>query len=468
MYTEGMLFDGRYLLKERKGRGTFGEVWRAIDTEVNVELAVKIYVAMDAKGLDEFRKEFQLSCNLINSNLLHINRMEVCQQDSCPYLVMPYCPRSAASMVGQLSENEIWHFVLDVANGLAYLHEQVPPIIHQDIKPDNVLQTKTGEFVITDFGISKQLRGTMRSATGDSRGAIAYMGPERFTRDYKTIKASDIWSLGASVYEMATGNLPFEGKGGVLMDAGAEIPDLPASFSSELNALLRSCMSKDPWDRPSATVIHDIAEDHIKGRTRIIAPAVEDAQIQSESCDIDAVPARSGLLKIMIWTCSALIVILLIVIGNLIFDGQSVNVSQEETTSDVAQPAKKEVKHKTTQPASNTSSVSMTEATPVFVENNESSMEPEPDTESSSSSVESNSSITKTGNIDLGYAVWEGSVSDGKPNGNGKMTFQQDYDLQGHSIKSGDVVEGSCLNGQLEGFCTWHSQDGKKTIMLGN
>ena len=265
-YSEGNLIDGRYVLEKMIGSGGFGEVWLARDNQTDLEVAVKIYVAMDQQGLDDFRKEFQLSFNLNHTNLLHANYLGINTKDNRPFLVMPFCPRgSSTKRAGDMTEREIWKFLKDVSAGLAYLHAQTPPIIHQDIKPDNILVLQNGDFVVTDFGISKQLRLSMRrSASSNSAGAVAYMGPERFNKNYQTIKASDIWSLGASAYELATGDLPFSGMGGAFQKRGAEIPDLPG-YSPELNNLIAGCLASETWDRPTAQQINDYTTAYLNG-----------------------------------------------------------------------------------------------------------------------------------------------------------------------------------------------------------
>lgn len=267
-YTEGLVFDDRYLLKEFKGSGSFGEVWLALDQQTELEVAVKIYVSMDSHGLSEFKKEFQVSFNLNHTNLLHANYLEVSKEDQRAYLVMPYCPQGSTSkLMGKMSEEQLWEFISDVASGLAYLHGQNPPIIHQDIKPDNILIARNGEYVITDFGISQQARSTLRKSSMhlSSAGAVAYMGPERFSKQYFSVKASDIWSLGVTIYELAVGDLPFCGMGGSMQKQGADIPDLPEEFSPELNMVMQSCLAKDTWDRPTAEQLADYASQKKKG-----------------------------------------------------------------------------------------------------------------------------------------------------------------------------------------------------------
>ena len=268
-YTEGYLLDKRYLLKSFVGSGSFGEVWVAHDQETDIEVAAKIYIAMDEKGLEEFKKEFQLSFELNHTNLLHANYLGVNSEDRRPYLVMPYCPEGSVSQyAGNMSEEDLWRFVHDVAAGLAYLHAQNPPIIHQDIKPDNILILKNGDYVITDFGISKQLRQSLRRSAMqlNSAGAISYMGPERFSKNFQAVKASDIWSLGAALFELASGDVPFCGMGGSLQKQGAEMPDIPEEYSERLNMICASCMAKETWNRPTAAQVRDYAGQVLDGR----------------------------------------------------------------------------------------------------------------------------------------------------------------------------------------------------------
>lgn len=267
-YSEGYILDNRYEFKRFVGSGTFGEVWVATDRATDIEIAIKVYVSMDEKGLEDFKKEFQISFELNHSNLLHANYLGVNSEDQRPYLVMPFCPEGSVNKsMGQMSEEDLWRFIRDVAAGLAYLHSQQPPIIHQDIKPDNILIQKNGDFVITDFGISRQLRATMKKSARslNSAGAISYMGPERFSKQYHAVKASDIWSLGVSIFELATGELPFCGMGGSLQKQGADMPELPEEFSQMLNYVCQSCMAKQPWERPTAQQIAEFAAKVVNG-----------------------------------------------------------------------------------------------------------------------------------------------------------------------------------------------------------
>ena len=268
-YKEGDAINNRYILKKFIGRGTYGEVWRAYDNILEQDFAIKLYVSLDDRGREEFTKEYKTAYGLHHPNLLTADHYDV--WNNRPYLVMEFCENGASDkLVGNISETDLWRFIHDVASGLAYLHSLEPePIIHQDIKPENVLINNSNSFVISDFGISLNMRSTMMKQSGRSSnmtgGAIAYMGPERFSSQPTPIKASDIWSLGASIYELATGELPFCGLGGSMLKNGAEMPSLPPQWSDNLNRLVQACMAKDTWDRPTAQQLADYADAQIKG-----------------------------------------------------------------------------------------------------------------------------------------------------------------------------------------------------------
>jgi serine/threonine protein kinase len=294
-YREGNIIDGRYRLEQFIGSGSFGEVWVAVDTRTDLEVAIKIYISMDKHGLEEFTKEFQVSFDLNQTNLLHSNYLGVNAEDNRAYLIMPYCPEgSVTSLIGRMDEKALWKFVADVASGLAYLHGQNPPIIHQDIKPDNILISRTGDYLITDFGISRQVRNTLRRSARSASvaGAPAYMGPERYSSSPMPVKASDIWSLGATIYELATGELPFCGMGGVMQKNGADMTLLPDHYSEEFRSLVYSCLALETWDRPSAKQLAEEAARQLRslevtGTTAAIDKVKEEPAAPSSNSEDD-------------------------------------------------------------------------------------------------------------------------------------------------------------------------------------
>ena len=259
----GDIIKERYSLIRFLGNGSFGEVWLAHDLLSGREVALKIYLTLDPAGVEEFQCEYANTIDLSSQYLLTPEYFDVYGRR--PFLVMKYCENGSSSkLVGCISEVLLWQFIQDVANGLAVLHNQSDPIVHQDIKPDNILIDGNGRFLITDFGISKRLRATMRrqSKRDVSSGAMPYMAPERFDSNPKLNPASDIWSLGASIYELATGELPFNGFGGAMQRNGADMPSLPSAYSERLNALMQSCLLLDEKSRLTVSQLLELVNKH--------------------------------------------------------------------------------------------------------------------------------------------------------------------------------------------------------------
>ena len=173
----GEIIQSRYRLLSLKGRGSFGEVWLAKDEQTDLDVAVKVYIVLDDRGLEEFKAKYKNSYSLNHPNLLHAYYFDVV--DRQPFLVMPYCPDSAESLVGNADEKTLLRFIRDVASGLEYLHAR--DIIHRDIKTDNILVNQEGIFVITDFGVSSIMKSTLRrNSTRAMAGAERKEGREGF------------------------------------------------------------------------------------------------------------------------------------------------------------------------------------------------------------------------------------------------------------------------------------------------
>ncbi|MEM7368209.1 MAG: WG repeat-containing protein [Bacteroidota bacterium] len=252
------LFATRYRLIEKIGAGGFSEVWKAADEmALETEVALKIYApdkGLDKNGIKQFRREYALTQPLENPHLLKASHFAV-EADS-PYLVMPLCERGSLQNLlfelGQLDEVQLARIMEQIGGGLAYLHAH--DILHQDIKPDNILINRKGDYLLTDFGISVKMRGTLQKATSIARAVtLAYSPPEKYSSRPRSLPAGDIFSMGVMLYELTTGDVPWSGHGGMVLLKGAVVPDLPESFSASLNRSLKSCMHPQPGERPAAT-----------------------------------------------------------------------------------------------------------------------------------------------------------------------------------------------------------------------
>lgn len=294
-YINGkVLFDGHYrLIKLLSTEGGTADVWLAenyesVDIKISEEtddvirvdgtgvlVAIKIYRPkniLDVDGEQSFRAEFKTIFNCHHANLLPTTDYSIC--DGMPYLVMPFCENgSAESLIGNLdNEDDIWKFLADVSAGLSYLHSIDSPIIHQDIKPANILIDANGNYCITDFGISiKSGVEDERNLDNESSGTTIYMPPERFTEGYIPDTSSDIWALGATIYELLTGDVPFGNKGGAVQLDGGRIPAIKKTIPKKITKIIYACLEADPKKRPSAEYINEYARKKGKKSNYFIA-----------------------------------------------------------------------------------------------------------------------------------------------------------------------------------------------------
>ena len=278
------LFDGHYkLIRPLSTDGATADVWLAIDTNTidsqldsgeeasgtsssensGMLVAIKIYRpknALDVEGEQRFREEYKIVYECRHANLLQPTSFSIFEE--IPYLVLPYCKYgSSEQLIGKKqSSDAIWKYILDVASGLHRLHTNEPPIIHQDIKPANVLIDNSKNFAITDFGISSKRGGAHGYYFNEENsGTLAYMAPERFQEGAEPIAQSDIWAFGATLCEILTGKVPFGEEGGKNQAANnTPMPQIP-NVPSDIQRLIHACLSPEPGNRPSAAKIKEAA-----------------------------------------------------------------------------------------------------------------------------------------------------------------------------------------------------------------
>lgn len=262
------IFAGRYQLQKLLGLGGFSEVWQVTDQMAeNTILALKIYAAgagLDEDGIELFRREYSLTLPLNHKNLLKPNYFDIAE--GSPYLVMPLCEKGSLTKKlfreGVLKEETLALMMVNVAGGLAYLHQRNPVVLHQDIKPDNVLITAKDEYLLSDFGISSRMRHTMMKSTRTTSSnslTIAYAPPEKFSSRPRSVPASDIFSFGVMLYELSTNEVPWMGHGGQSLLTGSAVPELPENYSPEFNQIVQACMNLEPAQRPTAEQLHQLS-----------------------------------------------------------------------------------------------------------------------------------------------------------------------------------------------------------------
>jgi CheY-like chemotaxis protein len=269
----GSVLGGRYRLDSLIGGGSFGTVFRARHLELDREVAVKVLATSagtDPEALARFRSEGVSACRVQHPNAVAILDFGV-NPGGVAYLVMELLRgRSLEKELedkSQLPPRRCAEIVVPVCSALAAAH--AAGIVHRDIKPSNIFlhQTPQGEVAkILDFGIAKMSGeaaiGQSLTVDGSLLGTPAYMAPERFRRgSYGT--QSDIYSVGAMLYEMLTGRLPFIPSSAdplalVAMQAEEEPPALRTrcpTASPALAGLVKAALCRSPEGRPSADVL---------------------------------------------------------------------------------------------------------------------------------------------------------------------------------------------------------------------
>lgn len=258
----GDLFDNRYELKKIIGVGGFAEVWRAVDVVTNVTKAIKVYTSLDDEAFRELAAEYACMEGINHPGLIHADHFDRC--GNIPYLTMKFCAGgSLLHNVGHTNTEQLLDIIHDIADALAYLHEN--NMVHQDIKPANILVDFRGDkvtYLLSDFGISSKSRNhltkSMRLNGKDNTVAMteAYAPPEKFSPkrvDRLPDPKGDIFSLGLTIYELATGHLPFNNlsTGRELFYNGVTI-DLKDVQDPVIRCFIERCISTDRDVRPAA------------------------------------------------------------------------------------------------------------------------------------------------------------------------------------------------------------------------
>ena len=274
---------GPYEILNPIGAGGMGEVYRARDTRLRRDVAIKILPAALAYDLDRmarFEREARLLASLDHPNIGAIHGLEESAGTQALILAFVEGPTLAERIAaGPVPLEESIEIARQIAEALEYAHER--GVIHRDLKPANVKITPEGTVKVLDFGLAKALTGESESSssvaasptisptlsmgatqTGMILGTAAYMAPEQAKG--KTVdRRADIWAFGVVLFEMLTGGPPFSGEtiAEILASAIKEEPKLdrlPASTPPAIRRLIERCLHKDPRLR-----LRDIGEARI-------------------------------------------------------------------------------------------------------------------------------------------------------------------------------------------------------------
>jgi hypothetical protein len=269
------VIDG-YEIGDLLGRGGMGLVFKAVQTALKRPVALKIVVSGAHAGAEErsrFRTEAEAVARLHDPGIVQI--YEVGEQAGCPYLALEFV--GGGSLAQQLNGTPMpprraTQLLLDLARSVQHAHEQ--GIVHRDLKPHNVLLTESGVAKITDFGLAKLLDAEQgRTQSGDVLGSPSYMAPEQAAGKVRAIgPATDVYALGAILYEMLTGRPPFLGASvletldQVRSHAPASPQALQPRVPDDLATICLKCLEKEPTHRyPSASALARDLELFLRG-----------------------------------------------------------------------------------------------------------------------------------------------------------------------------------------------------------
>ena len=282
------------------GAGGMGEVFRARDTKLGREVALKILpaaVAEDPERLARFQREAQLLASLNHPNIAAIHGVEVA--DGVRFLVMELAEGQDLQMrlrEGAFPLEDATSIARAIAEGLEEAHER--GVVHRDLKPANVMVSDAGKVKILDFGLARAYSGgdheegdpalsptitAAMTSAGTVLGSAAYMSPEQ-AKGREVDRRTDIWAFGVILYEMITGKRLFDGEtisetmAAVLKDP-IDLDALPTETPASIRSVLARCLERDPMQR-----LRDIGEARIhldpSAATRVLSGSAHQAVVE--------------------------------------------------------------------------------------------------------------------------------------------------------------------------------------------
>ncbi len=264
------LFDGRYSLIEVVGEGGMAEVWRADDTVLGRQVAIKILrpqFASDPEFLERFQSEGRAAAGLNDPGIVSV--YDVGRDKERPYLVMEYIAGADLKETTRQTPLDVAAAVrIAAAVARAVGRAHAAGLVHRDIKPQNVLIASDGRVKVTDFGIARALAVAGTTAPGIVMGTVHYLSPEQASGGSAST-ASDVYSLGVLLYEMLAGRLPHEAESSVGVAVKIANEDPPAVDSvaqnvpAALAGIVAKAMARDTEQRyPDANALADALDGY--------------------------------------------------------------------------------------------------------------------------------------------------------------------------------------------------------------
>jgi serine/threonine protein kinase len=249
----GSQADGRYAITGKLGRGGMGIVYKAQDTVLDRTVAFKVLpdaFQENPQALKNFLREAKSAAQLNHPNIVTV--YDAGEQNGVYYIAMEYVDGNTLKEIvkakGHISPGGILHVLAQMCEGLAFAHEK--KIVHRDIKTANTMWTRDRQAKIMDFGLAKVIE-EVRNHTTVVSGTPYYMSPEQ-TLGKNVDHRTDIYSLGVTIFELATGTLPFR-EGNLPYHHVHTPPPSPTEFVSDLPPLIvhviEKCLQKKPDDR---------------------------------------------------------------------------------------------------------------------------------------------------------------------------------------------------------------------------